>query len=135
MIEGKLKEVFKDWPDLNLYLELMASNSKNLKKKGETEEHHILPKSIFPEFSNLRKYKWNKVNLSYYDHFMAHVYLANTGNYHMLSALKIMSEMNLDRFDSDTKEIIADIYSKKKAECILKQSAYMKNKMGQSRSY
>ena len=36
---------------------------------GVGEKHHILPKSLWPEFS---KAKWNLVNLSYRNHYKAH---------------------------------------------------------------
>lgn len=48
-------------------------NSTNEKIKYKTDNHHILPKSIFPEFENE---DWNKVNLFYKDHFFAHYLLA-----------------------------------------------------------
>lgn len=40
--------------------------------QGYTERHHILPKSLFPQY---RKERWNIVRLPAYDHFLAHYYL------------------------------------------------------------
>lgn len=40
---------------------------------GEGENHHILPKSMWPEFIDS---KWNLVRLSYQDHYNAHEMLA-----------------------------------------------------------
>lgn len=42
--------------------------SKNSTESG-VDEHHILPKSMFPEFA---KEKWNIVKLTYKDHYLAH---------------------------------------------------------------
>ncbi len=44
-------------------------------KKEYFEEHHILPKSIFPEYSNLRKFKHNAVLLTAKEHFICHLLL------------------------------------------------------------
>jgi len=45
---------------------------KNQDINEYTEKHHILPKSIFPEFSDLKDHKWNQVKLTYREHFLAH---------------------------------------------------------------
>lgn len=126
-IREKLLEKFKNWDKIDLYLDLINSNLNNTKILGKTEEHHILPKSIFPEFSDLRKFSWNSVHLSYEDHFMAHYYLSFTGNYRMLSALRAMAQMHTNKYDNP--ELIASLYSEKKEECILKQSLHMKEKL------
>lgn len=42
----------------------------------ETEDHHILPQSIYPEYSNFKEYPWNRVTLSHRQHFIAHWMLA-----------------------------------------------------------
>lgn len=41
-----------------------------------TEKHHILPKSLFPEYQNLKNHSWNCAKLSYKNHIMAHYYFA-----------------------------------------------------------
>lgn len=48
----------------------------NHNKNFEGENHHILPKSIFPEYSDFRKNKWNKIKLTYKQHFISHWMLA-----------------------------------------------------------
>jgi hypothetical protein len=50
----------------------IISNAKNIKIPGKTELHHILPVSIYPEFSNLRIYSWNGVNLTFKEHYICH---------------------------------------------------------------
>ena len=38
--------------------------AKDIKIKNQTELHHILPKSLFPEYKNLKEHSWNGVNLT-----------------------------------------------------------------------
>lgn len=59
-------------------LENQLNDKKDKKKLGFIEEHHILPRALFPEF---KKEKWNLVKLSPKNHFMAHYYLANAMNH------------------------------------------------------
>lgn len=40
-----------------------------------TETHHILPKSTYPNYSNLKKYDWNAVILTAREHYIAHLLL------------------------------------------------------------
>jgi len=54
------------------YLKFCRNNNTGNRIKGVTALHHILPKSIFPQYSNLKIHDWNGVHLSYYDHYYAH---------------------------------------------------------------
>jgi hypothetical protein len=54
------------------YVEIITNNAKSIKGDGY-EIHHILPKSVFPEYT---KCKENLVILSAEDHYRAHEYLA-----------------------------------------------------------
>jgi hypothetical protein len=75
------------------YLSLVSSDSDD----AYTEKHHILPRSLFPEYKNC---KWNIVKLSARKHFMAHMLLCkmlakNNNNYgKMLSAAMRMKCCN-----------------------------------------
>ena len=62
------------YSDVNLeYLEKYLNLVLNYNTDSSyTESHHILPKSLFPQF---KKDKWNLVRLSAKDHFFAHYYL------------------------------------------------------------
>ena len=42
-----------------------------------TESHHILPKAkdLFPEYADVKKFKWNSVDLTAREHIMAHIML------------------------------------------------------------
>lgn len=71
MIE-KFKEV-KDYRWLKRYLTFIK------KFDGLREvyhNHHILPKSLYVEFSNLNEYAWNLSKLGYREHLIAHYMLA-----------------------------------------------------------
>nr|DAO65742.1 MAG TPA: HNH endonuclease [Caudoviricetes sp.] len=52
------------------YINFVIDN-KTIKEKYKTDEHHILPKNkdCFPEYINE---KWNKISLTYKNHFIAH---------------------------------------------------------------
>ena len=62
-----------------IILKSKLQNRKRLKKSNPDytyyENHHILPKSIFPEYKNLRTNKWNSVLLTAREHFICHILL------------------------------------------------------------
>jgi len=53
---------------LNRYLNFINVLSEQKAIKGETEIHHICPKSsdLFPEYNSLKINPWNKINLTFY---------------------------------------------------------------------
>lgn len=57
---------------LNRYINLIEHYQKNPSDDEYTESHHILPKSMFPEYENLTKHPWNKIDLSGKAHYVAH---------------------------------------------------------------
>lgn len=60
----------------NWYISIITNAQKlNRKKEKYYESHHILPKSLSPEYSDLRKHKWNKVVLTPKEHFICHLLL------------------------------------------------------------
>lgn len=56
---------------LTRYLKFIDAFS-GAKIKGSTELHHILPKSIFPQYSNLKTNAFNKAHLPSRAHYVAH---------------------------------------------------------------
>lgn len=102
-IKKLLNSKLGDWPELELYIKIITENKNSPKMDGLTEAHHILPKSIFPEFSNLRKNPWNKINLSFYKHLEAHYYLCCSGHYKMVNTFKLMS--NIDNLNLSKSEL------------------------------
>jgi hypothetical protein len=65
---------------LNRYLKFIKKFSNQIAIKGETEVHHIYPKSsdLFPEYKSFKINPWNKINLTYRQHFIAHYMLLKT---------------------------------------------------------
>ena len=61
----------------NRYIEFIQSCVHD---NSYTEKHHILPASIFNEFKNLYKHKWNCAVLTARQHFIAHCMLARAFN-------------------------------------------------------
>ncbi|CAH9013862.1 hypothetical protein VP277E431_P0133 [Vibrio phage 277E43-1] len=59
---------------LTKYLDL-CNNSK-LESEVYSENHHILPRHLFPEYENFNEFPSNKATMSYRDHAIAHYYLA-----------------------------------------------------------
>ena len=71
----------------------------DVRTKGKTELHHVLPKSLYPEYKNLNKHNWNGVYLTAREHFICHWLLtkmcADRANMHkMVFAFKMMMHMN-----------------------------------------
>lgn len=96
MLEDVLKtNTFLDNEFTKEYLEIV-----NCSYSGKGEVHHILPRSIFPEYTNC---DWNKVNLSYKDHYRVHCLLPNMvvgkARASMLYAWNIMSNRHQDAVD------------------------------------
>ena len=62
---------------------------------GYVENHHILPKSLFPQFRNIRIHTWNKVQLTAREHFLCHKLLtkmvSGRNRAKMISALWMMA--------------------------------------------
>lgn len=75
------------------YLTFIDSCSKmnqSLPSNIYTESHHILPKSIWKEFSDTKLHQWNSINLTFYQHLIAHSYLSRIFQGRMKSAYSLM---------------------------------------------
>lgn len=79
-----LADLLKSKPHISHYLNRYINFIENCKIKNKNapsghyfENHHILPKAEgwFPEYSNLRKYRWNSVKLTPRQHLIAHMIL------------------------------------------------------------
>lgn len=57
--------------------------------KGD-EKHHLCPKSLFPIYKSFAKNPWNKIYLSYREHFIAHWMLWKAFGDHQSQAFKLM---------------------------------------------
>lgn len=59
---------------LKRYIRLMQIWN-NVQNTGYIENHHILPKHVFPEYKNLKHYPWNGIKLTTRQHIIAHYIL------------------------------------------------------------
>jgi len=90
-------EIFQFNKYFNIYTELIeTANSRNKHLTKNYEKHHILPLSIFPEFSSFRQFPWNCAKLTYREHFVAHWLLSKcmikqTDKIKMLTAISKMA--------------------------------------------
>lgn len=120
----EIKELLKNklpyWQFAENYFSLIESSGPLI--KGKTESHHILPKSLFPEFKTS---KWNLVNLSIENHIMAHYWLAKSGNYKMGYALSRMG-VQIDKIPGQLDlKILKEInHLKHEAKASLDRSKY-----------
>ena len=113
IINEELLKLFKCDETRSQYFDLIKENITRNKIKGKTDQHHILPKSIYPEYKNS---KWNKVNLLFEDHFLAHYFLATgTKDGKMIKALHMMMHGNTNNKRRDI-GLVIDTYSAQYAE-------------------
>lgn len=73
MIYELLHPMSVDAAALVTYLEFVSD--RTYEPHTRTVRHHILPKSLFPQYKDLRKFPWNKAKLSHPDHVLAHWWL------------------------------------------------------------
>lgn len=115
MEKERLKTLFRqtynvDEKSLETYLDFLEVKETN----EEGEVHHILPRSLFPEFSNLRIFPFNSVNLLYSDHVKAHYLLTKVvENDKIVFAFNMMfSFKESERADILSEEEYNDLKSK-----------------------
>lgn len=57
------------------------------------ERHHILPRCIWPEFENLIEHRWNRIDLTPKEHFIAHLILMKAiDDYRLTLPITLMGE-------------------------------------------
>lgn len=107
------------------YINLVL-NSIEISKDVGGETHHILPKKLFPEFSNLSKFSWNSKRISYADHYNCHklLYLALPGN---ISAHRAFWAMSNQLINGRKYIIDSDAYAK--AKCEYREQIIARNKL------
>lgn len=77
-------------PYIKLYIAVLEST--DLKYQAGYELHHILPKSIFSEYTNNQE---NVVSITYRQHYLAHYLLTKiTHDYRMFIAFRLMQSGN-----------------------------------------
>jgi len=98
--------------------------ANDVKIANETEHHHVLPKSLCPEYKNLFKHNWNGVHLTHREHFICHWLLTkmitNKSKYAMINALSMMrADPRQNRYQS---MITARVFAKIKKELNIHKS-------------
>ncbi len=74
------------------FIESCILKNTELSSEIYTENHHILPKSLFPDYMNLNLYSWNKVTLTARQHYIAHLLLWKSfRNVATTAAIRMMS--------------------------------------------
>jgi len=94
---------------------ILHCQKRDLGRIDLTEHHHILPKSMFRKYSNLKKNKWNSITLSNREHFIAHWLLWKAfNNKPMTEAFMFMSHLHQDnvKINSKTYSILREQYRK-----------------------
>lgn len=81
------------------FIILCLQQNANLDKSVYLERHHILPKSIWPEYKDLRSCKWNCARLTARQHFIAHKFLAKALGKSMWQALLSLYTLKNKRRD------------------------------------
>lgn len=101
-------------------------------KTKHTEEHHILPRSLFPEYANTPE---NIVSLDILDHLEAHEILAQTNEPKMIMAFWIMfsssKRRNLDLNEHDLRLK----YEEARIEMAKVKSEWGKTRVGELNSF
>ena len=85
---------------LERYLTFIGLFSLPKTIKYKTELHHILPKSLFPEFKNYKGNEWNFVILEYRAHYIAHYMLYKAIGGKMSKAFYFMNRYNENKLNS-----------------------------------
>ncbi len=95
---------------------------QNIPNSDITEKHHILPKSIFSIYKNLKIHKWNLAKLTLRQHFIAHLMLHFIFGGKMTYALYHMMPQAKNKYNID------NIFMSKWYE--FAKQEYIKNRKG-----
>ncbi|CCI88737.1 MobE mobile endonuclease [Yersinia phage phiR1-RT] len=128
-----MKDIIKNWlGDLyDDYIEIVSRPPKTT----NTEKHHILPRTIFPEYENS---PGNIVVLDVLDHLLAHEILAKTKDPKMILAFWFMfsySERRYSEMTIDIKEELLAKYTKARTEMKKVKSDWGKTLVGEKNPF
>lgn len=113
------------------YIKFCLDNDLKIATKLTTSRHHILPKSLFKEYSDLNKNLWNSAHLSYSDHYIAHSILAQSiHNTKIIGAWWMMNFKDKITKDISGEKLIGEkVYSELFAKAVLETSIRNANKV------
>ena len=86
----------------NKYVNFIIACQNRVSNETYFESHHIIPKSIMPEYANLSIHKWNAIDLTAREHIIAHILLHFAFGGKMSLALLCM----LGNFNSTTNKLL-----------------------------
>ena len=113
---------------LKEYISFCVDKDLKEKIKHKSEHHHILLKSLFPEYKNLSQNPWNGVHLLHRDHYIAHSLLVEAIDSHKVSsAWALMNEKNIKvgKISKPEQILGPDKYATLRAECSRKHVEYL----------
>lgn len=82
---------------LNRYVNFIFAcieKNKDLPEDHYTEKHHILPRSLWPEYKDFKEHEWNRAVLTVRQHLIAHLMLGKSCGGLMWSAFIMMTGRN-----------------------------------------
>jgi len=116
-----------DKDKLTFYIDFCLNNHNPALQ--EKENHHILPKSMFPEFKKLSLNPWNKSTLSIKNHIKAHFYLTEAISHHtQIFAFNQMRRGLTKINNQEDLEELSILYESKRKDIALAISRSNKNK-------
>ena len=94
----QFKELAVNKHYFNKYINFIIHYQNRITKTKYLENHHIIPRSLFVEYEDLKQCPWNGIKLTAREHIIAHIMLHFAFKGSMSVALYFM----LGRFNSET---------------------------------
>ena len=89
--------------DFSSYSSFIEEHKKDIFDSTSMDAHHVLLKSIFPEYKNLKNHSWNRANLLHKDHLKAHIIFYDlTRDYRAAYAVQMMLDVFSNASFDDT---------------------------------
>lgn len=89
--------------DFSSYSSFIEEHKKDIFDSMSMDAHHVLLKSIFPEYKNLKNHSWNRANLLHKDHLKAHIIFYDlTRDYRAAYAVQMMLDVFSNASFDDT---------------------------------
>lgn len=119
----------KSQQKLEEYIDYCMVNNQKEHTKSKTAQHHILPKSLFKDFKDLKYNTWNGTFLKHSKHYKAHFLLTEAiDNRSMLSAFTAMHNRDIKSSRITENDLITEeIYQIKVEDCYKKHSKFLRD--------
>lgn len=118
---------------LNRYVKIVENIKENGKNKLICENHHILPQSLFPQYSNFREFPGNSLKVTPREHFILHWILSKAYGGSQLYAYNMMARA-FSPTQNREYSITSSMYEKLKIEMSLSNPSkqkFVKEKISQ----